>query len=365
MQTSPTSEVTSVTPADQRIGSSAQNVDATTENEAASPRGPLETGRTAVRPKNARVSAGVLKYLDPYSIRVSARPNRSPESTTAEADEDLLASIEADKGNAVPIEVRSIQADDDGCNFELVAGHRRLAACKTLKMRVTAFVRCDQNVHSGTAFLLENLFREALCPYDLGRQALHVLEDKERFPTQRRLADRTRIDVSVLSTAIRLAELPPQVIGVFSSPAELQHRDAKPLTDAVKANHRAVLDEVELIEALETPPSTKEIIKRLTRRSSKPRLKKNELVLLVETAKVGILQIGKNGWPKIQLDFALSEDERSVLKALLEGYCARLQQAQATVVEHENDNGPLPLQNASLTDAASPDEPFLMAGGAK
>lgn len=302
--------------------------------------------------KKARMaSAGIIRYLDPATIRLPLRPNRSPKSATNEEDEDLVASIEATRGNTVPIEVRLIGTPGEQASyFELVAGERRLTACRALKIKVMAFIRGGQDGHTGAVFLLENFFREALCPYDLGRQALHLLEDQERFPSRRRLADRTRIDLGLLSTAIRLAELPLEVVGVFSSPAQLQHRDAKPLTDAIQANRRAVLDEVELIRALDVPPSTKEIIKRLTNKGNQPKLKKNQIVLLVDNAKVGIVQIGRNGLPKMELDFALSEDERSQLKEVLEEFCAQIQRLSATVevAAEENMTSPLTQKSADM-----------------
>jgi ribonuclease D len=154
---------------------------------------------------------------------------------------------------------------------------------------------------------------------------MYLLQDEERFPSRRRLADGTRIDLGLLSTAIRLAELPLEVVKVFSSPAQLQHRHAKPLTDAIRSNLDAVLNEVQLIKAHDVSPTTNEIIKRLTNFGRHRKVKKNEIVLLVENTKVGSIHIEKNGHPKMALDMILDVSGRSQLKAVLEAFCIQIQ----------------------------------------
>lgn len=87
---------------------------------------------------------------------------------------------------------------------------------------------------------MSNAGRKSLSGLEAGRSFVKYLEAK-LFINQAELARELGVAPSDVSNAIKLARLPDIVIAAFASPDDLQHRFAKELTDALKADEKKVL----------------------------------------------------------------------------------------------------------------------------
>jgi len=251
------------------------------------------------------------------------RPNRSDSEEGAESLDELCESINQNGGNTTLIEVFKLAEPADGYEYELIMGERRLKACLATGRSVNAVVRPADYVQQGARFFLENRFRVEVSPYDVGRQARHMLSDQGQFPSQRSLARAMGMDSGDLTKALQLAGLPKELVEVFSSPGELRFRDAKPIADAIAKNKDSVLAEAAVIKALPTQLSTNEIVRRLTKSAGvgPSNTKADELILRVDEARVGSMSSGRAGCPKITLEVPLNESQLATLKEELEAFC--------------------------------------------
>lgn len=117
---------------------------------------------------------------------------------------ELAASIKAN-GLIQPIAVRAV-----GDRYELIAGERRLRACKLAGMAtVPAFIRAADELEQAQLALVENVQREDLNAID--RAAAYHTLIHELGLTQADLATRIGEDRSVISNHLRLLELPADV----------------------------------------------------------------------------------------------------------------------------------------------------------
>lgn len=217
-----------------------------------------------------------IVLLWPDSVREADVPNRDLASFENSEYYELQQSIRLTNGNLEPIKVRRIErngaegADHSGIEYEIVYGHRRVHACKKLKIQVRAVVVEGLN----DADLLrqriaENSGREDFRPLELGRIFKHAL-DKGLYSNQKSLASETGRDEGDISRALALAELPVELINAFGSPADLQYRHSKPLSDAVKRDRvRVIAIAVQIAKdgGTRTPA---EVMSRLTRSEKAP-----------------------------------------------------------------------------------------------
>ena len=117
---------------------------------------------------------------------------------------ELADSIKAN-GLIQPIVVRSV-----GDRYELIAGERRLRACKLAGMsRIPAYLRAADELQQAELALVENVQREDLNAIDRAA-AYHTLIN-ELGLTQTDLSTRIGEDRSVISNHLRLLELPADV----------------------------------------------------------------------------------------------------------------------------------------------------------
>jgi ParB family chromosome partitioning protein len=132
--------------------------------------------------------------------RIAPSP-RNPRQTLEHLD-DLAESIQA-YGLLQPIVVRDL---GDGC-FEVVAGHRRLAAVQSLGWSVVpAIVRSADEGESFLLALIENLQRDDLSPREEA-EALEVLV-RERGMSTRQVAQAVKRSASYVSRRLRVFEDP-------------------------------------------------------------------------------------------------------------------------------------------------------------
>jgi ParB family chromosome partitioning protein len=136
------------------------------------------------------------------------RPNPyQPRQTFDDAAlEDLKRSIQ-EHGVLQPIVVRRGPA-----GYEVIAGERRLRACRALGFeRIPAIVRDVDDAGMQTLALVENLQREDLNPLEKAR-ALRAMMLTQGL-TQEVVAERVSKDRATIANLIRLLELPEDVRG--------------------------------------------------------------------------------------------------------------------------------------------------------
>ena len=146
-------------------------------------------------------SAGKIYALPIESIQPSpfqARTNFNEQELAG-----LAASIR-ENGLLQPIAVRK---KEDG--YELVAGERRLRACKMAKMQTIPAILCDYADDKTAAMgLLENLQRSQLDPFDTARGIKEVI--RLWGCTQAEAARRLGLSQPALANKLRLLTLTPE-----------------------------------------------------------------------------------------------------------------------------------------------------------
>ncbi|NML19135.1 ParB/RepB/Spo0J family partition protein [Azohydromonas caseinilytica] len=179
--------------------------------------------------------------LDPMLIRASRWANRHELSFAGPDFEALKAEIADARGNVQPIKVRPLpQAQADRVRYEIVFGHRRHRACLELGLPVLAVVQELGDRDLFTEMDRENRARKSLSAYEQGLMYRRALEEG-LFPSLRMLAAAVGADAGNVSRAIRVAELPTEVLAAFGSPLEVQFAWASPLAAALERDREAAL----------------------------------------------------------------------------------------------------------------------------
>ncbi|MFC0709940.1 ParB/RepB/Spo0J family partition protein [Azorhizophilus paspali] len=130
-----------------------------------------------------------------------------PRLTVNEAAiEDLANSIQS-IGLVKPLIVRPVGQGE----YELIGGERRWRAHKLVGIRtVMAYVRPMSDAMAKILALTDNEGQEPLTEYERGRSYAHILESGDE-PSQRALARRLGVNVSIISRCLLLMELPEAV----------------------------------------------------------------------------------------------------------------------------------------------------------
>lgn len=150
-------------------------------------------------------------------------PNRFQPRKNFDSDE-LLSLAESIKENGLlqPVSLRKIKG-----GFELIAGERRLRACKLLgREKIEAIVYDISEEDSAVWALIENLQRSDLSPFDEA-EALAKLVAAWKIPRET-AAKRLGIAPSTLSNRLRILKLEPEVRNIVIK-AELTERHAREL----------------------------------------------------------------------------------------------------------------------------------------
>lgn len=120
---------------------------------------PATKGETAMLPKRPRTAGRVL--LLPVA-QIEPSPYQAREEFDPEEIAQLAASI-LQNGLLQPVSVRRLAAG----RYQLVAGERRLRACKMAGLSELPAILCDyEDTQTAALGLLENLQRQALNPFE-------------------------------------------------------------------------------------------------------------------------------------------------------------------------------------------------------
>ena len=163
----------------------------------------------------------------------SIRPNPyQPRREMAEdALSDLCASIKQ-YGRMQPVVVRQINDYD----FELIAGERRLRACKMLGMaQISAIIVRAGGTDSAVMALIENIQRENLGYMEEAEAFCTLLS--EHGITQEELAEKLGKKQSTIANKIRILKLSPQIRTLLSE-HNLSERHARALLRLVDEKSR-------------------------------------------------------------------------------------------------------------------------------
>ncbi len=162
------------------------------------------------------VAEETLRMLDPERIHTTGF-NRDEHAVNPEDPNfaALIEDIRARGGNIVPIQVHHApRSDDDASPWRLIAGHRRLEACRRCGIRVLAITTDDATSLSPLDRLRENLHRQDLSFYELAQQiqdlyVAGIVKDGQE------LADKLNFSKSKISRIWRLYELPDEFWKLF------------------------------------------------------------------------------------------------------------------------------------------------------
>jgi ParB family chromosome partitioning protein len=205
----------------------------------AAPSAPV-TAREAAASLVATVAAEALgkriQEVSTNQIRPNARQPRREFDT--KSIEELADSIRS-AGLLQPIVVRPITGAKD--QYELIAGERRLRACKSLNWaKIPAIVTNATDQDAGIWALIENVHRSDLNPMD---RALSLKQLASEFRlTHEALAEQVGLDRSSVTNMLRLAELDETTSGLVRK-GLLSQGHAKALLSISNLKTRATLAE--------------------------------------------------------------------------------------------------------------------------
>ena len=203
---------------------------------------------------------GVLpvRLIEADKIVASKWANRINDSFSSADFLTLKNEIAQADGNVQPIKVRPLAGRAD--HYEIIFGHRRHRACLDLGLPVLAFVEDLNDQELFKEMERENRARLDLSPWEQGCMYRRALSEG-LFASLGELSKELGMDKGNLSKALRLAELPDDVVNAFPSPLDLQFRWAKLLNDAVKQAPEEVLERAKrLSEKNKGKHSPKEVL---------------------------------------------------------------------------------------------------------
>jgi len=248
------------------------------------------------------------QLIDPRQIALTRWADRHPDSFSSQAFAELKQEIESAGGNVQAIKVRPVRGaaaeQPEGPRFELVYGSRRTRACLELGLPVRAVV--DENVDDQALYVQmqrENRGRSNLSAWEQG-VSYHKALNEGLFPSARRLAEQIGLDHSNVAKALRVAELPQEIVGAFRSPVDIQFRWAVALDKAYQQDPDAVLSAARLLAGRSPKPAAAEVFRSLTEAVSakgKPKAKEASRAFVIADGKKGVIRAGKGGAVTVEL----------------------------------------------------------------
>jgi ParB family transcriptional regulator, chromosome partitioning protein len=201
--------------------------------------------------------AAPVQRLDAKLIRPSKWANRHEYSFANASFADFKAEIEAAGGNVQPILVRKIDSADT--KYEIAFGHRRHRACLELDLPVLAFISDLTDKELFSMMERENRKRADLSPFEQGEMYRRAL-DEGIFPSLRKLSSELSVDSSLVSKAITIARLPPDVLTCFESPTLIQYRWGRELSEAIQHDPEGTLLRAKELQRVLPKPSPRAVV---------------------------------------------------------------------------------------------------------
>ena len=279
-----------------------------------------------------RANGLVVLKLDPKTVRFSSIANRHERSLKV-SDEDFKALKDdlRENGQEFPIKVKAV-TDDPAAPFEVVAGHRRLMACRELDATETGgfavYAILDSQAGELRKHALkmyrENAIRKDLSAYETGRMFRKWLEQRF-FATQAELAAAVHLDPATVSQYLAVAELPVEILQAFGDPRAVSLRWMQALAGVLRTSRATVLATAARIARQSPRPAADAVLAELlsTSRGGKRRGGPE-----AETVKIGGKSLYTISWKgsRVSLKFGKQvEDEivgeaQDALKQFLTGW---------------------------------------------
>lgn len=207
----------------------------------------------------AKAQGRLLLALDPKKIRPTEFQNRHERSLLA-ADPKFVELVESLRahGQETPIRVRPVKGALP-FEFEIIAGHRRHAACLALDAEsphgfsVLAMVDAEATEARDLVLKMyrENEERYDLSAFEKGGMFARWLAAGV-YGSQRELAAAVGLGEAAVAKYLAVAALPPAVLAAFGDEREIPMSWGPALSQALKSNESAVLKAAERL-AQRTP----------------------------------------------------------------------------------------------------------------
>jgi ParB-like nuclease domain family protein len=169
----------------------------------------VESQVPSMLPKDVKIASHGL-----FSEIAADKIIPSPYQARTEFDEEQISQLAdsiASEGLLQPLLVRQLK---DG-NYELLAGERRLRACKKIGMKkVVACVQNASDASSAAKGLIENLQRADLNPLEEARGISNMMENFHL--TQEAVSQRLGKSRSTVANSLRLLKLPDEIQGYIA-----------------------------------------------------------------------------------------------------------------------------------------------------
>lgn len=226
------------TPAESKLAQDLNNLLARTQAEVEEASSSKKTSSAAAPKSAAKVEAVSADAADTGFVSIALKsikvsPYQKRKEFSAEAISELAASIRAE-GLLQPIVVRKA-----GESYELIAGERRLRACKSLGLdKIPAKIVDVPNASAAVMGLIENLQRENLNPVDEARGYGMLLGDFHM--TQEQIAERTGKARATVANSLRLLLLEGEVLG-YVAKGQISVGHAKVLLGIAEASERVIV----------------------------------------------------------------------------------------------------------------------------
>ena len=228
------------------------------------------------------------KRLDPNRIRIRSGFERDEAEYHDKEFEELRASIAASRGNDDPVDVRILQGVP-GFDAELLAGTRRLRACRDLKLDVLANVRDCDDREADRLHENENKARKNKSPYSRGLQYAAMM-GSGRYKTISELSENIGTRVQEISEMLAIIEkAPPGMWGRVVDPGNLKTTNLRQLTAAyakpafaksLEGHERLTLPELLVLANRAITPPPRQTATRDTAQTRLGKLRKDFVVLL-------------------------------------------------------------------------------------
>ncbi|MBN1503838.1 MAG: ParB/RepB/Spo0J family partition protein [Candidatus Eisenbacteria bacterium] len=267
---------------------------------------PEDIGLAAVKPPTGMFEIAVEEVR---------RNPRQPRTTMNERGLEELADSIRQRGVIEPIVVRRA-----GDGYELVAGERRLLACKKAGLsRVPAVVKEAGEEDAMELALIENLQREDLNPVDEAQAYMTLVSEFNL--TQEDLAAKVGKDRSSVANCLRLLKLAQTVLDMIRSGAISSGHGRALLALEVPGEQVAVARKAAAKGM--SVRETEALVNRLARRRHRPghsRTRPPEIVELEEKLRKFLATAVRISWRgrkgKIEIDYYSNEDLERILEAI-------------------------------------------------
>lgn len=170
-----------------------------------------------------------MERIDPKRVQLNRFHGRHPSAFVGPKFEQLKQSMAREGGNLLPV----LLCDVNGA-LELAYGSRRLHAALELGLPLYAIIN-KNCLHQEAIRAMAIESRSGDLPWSVFERGtmLRRCLDAGLYPSKRRMAEYLGWSTSEIDLAITAAELPPELLAAFRTPAEIEPGWVQQLSEAV------------------------------------------------------------------------------------------------------------------------------------